>query len=524
MRMFVGTPLTVAEHAPDRPAIVMAGTGEQRTFGELAERINRASRLLRSLGLVPGDSVALYMRNHLCFLEVAWAAQLSGLYLVAVNTHLTASETRYIVDDCGAKVLVTCSCLQEPAVETVRGLGTVEHCLVMHEPGGSTPPAEWLDYETALAREGCSPLSDASEGDYMLYSSGTTGRPKGIRRPLTFAEPGHPPDKAVELLRSLGFGPEETYLSPTPLYHGAPLSNCLAVHRLGGTVIVMERFDAATALELIERHRVTTTTLVPTMFVRLLKLPAEVRLGYDVSTLKCVAHSAAPCAVDVKQRMIDWLGPVVTEWYGSTEACLVTMIGAHDWLTHPGSVGKAIIGTAHVTDDDGRELPPGEIGTIWGEAGVPFEYHNDPVKTADAHDSRGWATVGDVGYVDPDGYLYLTDRKSYTIISGGVNIYPREIEDVLAMHPEVADVAVFGVPSPDMGEDVKAVVQPSEWSHAGASLASTLIEYCAQRLARYKCPRSIDFDPELPRAESGKLYKRRVQERYWGDETREKQP
>ncbi|MBW1883208.1 MAG: AMP-binding protein, partial [Deltaproteobacteria bacterium] len=314
---------------------------------------------------------------------------------------------------------------------------------------------------------------------------------------------------------------ETVYLSPAPLYHSAPLRFTMSICRLGGTTIILERFDAENALAAIEKHRVTLSQWVPSMFVRMLKLPEAVRRRYDVSSQQVVLHAAAPCPVPVKEQMIEWWGPVITEYYGATEANGATSIDSEDWLAHRGSVGKPTFGVLHIVDDDGAELPAGEIGTIYFEGGVDFSYHNDPGKTAGAKLGNGWATVGDVGYVDAEGYLFLTDRKSNMIISGGVNIYPQETENLLITHPKVADVAVFGVPNESFGEEVKAVVQPMDWSEAGPQLEKELIDFCVQNLSKIKCPRSIDFDRQLPRAETGKLYKRRLKDRYWaGHETR----
>jgi long-chain acyl-CoA synthetase len=349
----------------------------------------------------------------------------------------------------------------------------------------------------------------------MLYSSGTTGRPKGIRRPLDLAPMGQGLPGAVPFLRALGLQDGGVYLTPAPLYHAAPLAWSLGAQRLGATVVVMERFDPVDMLRLIERHRVTHVQLVPTMFVRMLKLPEADRKRFDLSSLAAAVHAAAPCPVDIKRQMIDWWGPIISEYYSATEGSGATFLDSEEWLAHPGSVGRPMLGEAHIVDEDGTELPPGETGTIYFSGGNPFEYHNDPQKTADTKDRRGWSTVGDVGYLDGDGYLYLTDRKTFMIISGGVNIYPQEAENVLVGHPKVMDVAVIGVPNPDLGEEVKAVVQPVDWNDAGDDLASELLEYCRAHLSGFKCPKSIDFEPELPRLDSGKLYKRQLRDRYW---------
>jgi long-chain acyl-CoA synthetase len=374
---------------------------------------------------------------------------------------------------------------------------------------------DWERYRDAISGQPIDPIADECEGDFMLYSSGTTGRPKGIRRPLSFAPMGTGMLGAVPFLQAIGFGEGDTYLCPAPLYHAAPMGWSMGTHRLGGTVVVMERFDPEHALALIEREQVTHAQFVPTMFVRMLKLPQEVRDRHDVSSLQTVVHAAAPCPVEVKREMIDWWGPIISEYYSSTEGVGATFITADDWLAHPGSVGKPMIGEPHILDDDGNELPVGDVGTIWFDGGLTFEYHNDPVKTAAVYNDVGWRSVGDMGRLDEDGYLYLTDRKAFMIISGGVNIYPQEAEDVLVTHPKVLDVAVFGVPDPEMGEQVKAVVQPLDWADTGPALESELLSYCRDHLSAYKCPRSIDFERELPRLDTGKLYKRVLRDRYW---------
>ena len=503
-------PGEVARRAPDRSAIVVGETGETVTFRELDERSGSLARLLRARGLERGATVAILLENSPRFLEVAWAAQRSGLYYTAINWHLTPDEAAYIVRDCGATALVSSQRLAPLATAvTAEVVPEVRHRLMVDgaERG-------WDSYEDSLAAQPHEPFADECEGDFMLYSSGTTGRPKGIRRPLTYPPMGQGLPGAVPFLRALGLEDGGVYLCPAPLYHAAPLAWSTAAHRLGATVVVMERFDAVQALDLIERYRVTHAQFVPTMFVRLLKLPDAERHRYDHSSLRAVVHAAAPCPIEVKRRMIDWWGPIVSEFYSATEGIGATFITAPEWLDHAGSVGKPMLGIAHVLDDGGDELGAGEIGTIWFEGGLPFEYHNDPEQTASTTNDRGWATVGDVGYIDDDGYLYLTDRKTFMIISGGVNIYPQEIENLLVTHPKVMDVAVVGVPNDDLGEEVKAVVQPVDWDDAGPALEQQLVELCRSRLAAYKCPRSVDFEPELPRHDTGKLYKRLLRDRY----------
>jgi fatty-acyl-CoA synthase len=352
----------------------------------------------------------------------------------------------------------------------------------------------------------------------MLYSSGTTGRPKGVRPPLPDRQVDEPGDGMVAVFGDrIGLGPDTVFLSPAPLYHAAPLRLCATVQALCGTVVVLERFDAEGALAAIERYRVTHGQWVPTMFVRMLKLPAEVRDRHDLSSLRIAVHAAAPCPAEVKQRMLDWWGPILHEYYSSTEVAGMTWIGPEEWRSHPGSVGRPILGVVHICDDDGRELPTGVVGTVYFERDArPFEYHNDPVKTRGAeHPAHpNWTTVGDIGRLDQDGFLYLTDRRAFMIISGGVNIYPQEVEDVLALHPAVADVAVIGVPDPEMGERVLAVVTPAAGATPGSELERELISYVRDRIASYKAPRSVDFVDELPRTPTGKLVKTLLRDRY----------
>jgi long-chain acyl-CoA synthetase len=506
-------PATFAARTPNRAAVVMGDRGEVVTYRELDERSSQFAHYLRGLELGPDDVVAILMDNNARYHEVAWAVRRIGRYLTPVNSHLTTDEIAYIVNDSGATVLVANGGL----TETVRGLTPavvpgVRHRLFI----GPTMPG-WTSYDDTISTQPRSPVPDETEGDIIQYSSGTTGRPKGIRRALTGRPMNLDQDAVIPFLGAIGFDEGATYLSPAPLYHSAPIYWTMGVHRLGGTVVVMEKFDPEQALALIERHRVTHTQMVPTMFVRMLKLDEAIRTKYDVSSLQQVIHAAAPCPVEVKRRMLDWWGPIISEFYSSSEGAGATFVTAADWLEHPGTVGRPMLGAIHVLDDDGTELGPGEIGTIWADAPQRFDYVNDAEKTRQHYDARGWTTVGDIGYLDEDGYLFLTDRKAYVIISGGVNIYPQEVENILIGHPQVYDVAAFGVPNPEFGEEVKAVVQPVSMQDAGPALAAELIAYCRGRLAGYKCPRSIDFDAELPRTDTGKLYKRRLRDRYWAE-------
>jgi long-chain acyl-CoA synthetase len=489
----------------------MAGSGKSVTYCELDDNSARLASALHLLGLRPGDVIALVSDNSAEAFEVYWAALRSGLYITFVNWHLAAEEAAYIVRDSGAKVVIASArvrAVAEPLVSLVR---EVKHWYAF---GGEV--AGYQSYSVRLATAGPR-LTDQPRGSEMLYSSGTTGRPKGIKPRLL---PGQVDegDPLVALLSSaFKIAGNDVYLSPAPIYHTAPLKWCASVQALGGTVVLMERFDAEEALAAIERFRVTVTQMVPTMFVRMLQLPEETRAAYDVSSLRLAVHAAAPCPPDVKDAMISWWGPILTEYYGATEQHGTTIITTSEWQARRGSVGKAAMGVLHICDDIGNELRPGQVGTIYFERDIaPFEYHNDPEKTSGsrhpAHDN--WCTVGDVGYLDEDGYLFLTDRKGFMIISGGVNIYPQEIENVLALHPQIFDVAVIGVPHPEMGEQVKAVVQLRTGVAPSDGLAAEIIAYVRDRIAHYKAPKSVDFVDELPRSATGKLVKRDLIKRY----------
>ncbi|WP_040789054.1 acyl-CoA synthetase [Nocardia paucivorans] len=499
---------------PDKPAVILAERDEVLTYRELEDNSIRLARHLYEAGLRKGDHIALLSVNDPKIYEVYWAALRSGLYITAVNWHLSPAEIGYIVNDCDARALIVSADLGEAAEQIVADTPGVEIRLAFG--GGVTGHKS---YEDALAASSPEPLPDQPRGADMLYSSGTTGRPKGIKHPLPERQVGDPPGDAYTAVFGplYGFDTDSVYLSPAPLYHAAPLRFGGVVHALGGTLVVMERFDAERALAAIDRYRVTHSQWVPTMFVRMLKLDEATRARYDVSSLKVAIHAAAPCPVDVKRAMIDWWGPVLHEYYASTEGNGVTFIDSEQWLRKPGSVGRAGLGVIRICDDDGRELPTGEIGAVYFEREeMPFAYHNDPAKTAQAvHPEHStWTTTGDIGYVDEEGYLFLTDRKAFMIISGGVNIYPQEVEDALALHPKVFDVAVIGVPDEEMGESVKAVVQAAPGVETGPELAEELRIYLRERIAHYKVPRSFDFVDELPRTPTGKLVKGKLRDRY----------
>jgi len=504
-------PSVHARNHPDKIAYQMAGTGKAITYRELDELSNQGAQLFRSLGLKAGDHIALLLENRLAFMEICWAAQRSGLYYTAISRYLTQEEIAYIVRDCGAKVFITSPKCAEQVKGLIKGEAGEPLFFMIDEPEPG-----FRSYDKEAGAQSTTPIADEVAGYDMLYSSGTTGRPKGIKKQFE-SNPIDLPNPFLKILcaNMCGMNADTIYLSPAPLYHAAPLRFNMMAIILGGTSIIMESFDAEQFLKLVEKHRITQSQLVPTMFVRMLKLPDEVRARYDVSSLKGAIHAAAPCPVDVKAKMIEWWGPILIEYYAGSEGNGVTVSTSQDWLAHRGTVGRAVVGKVKIIDENDEDVPLGEIGTVYFADAPAFSYHNDPEKTKRAHNSRGWSTLGDVGYLDKEGFLYLTDRKSYMIISGGVNVYPQETEDVLIAHPDVADVAVFGVPNEEMGEEVKAVVQPHDMGKAGKALEEQLILFCRKRLSAIKSPRSIDFEAELPRTPTGKLVKRHLRDRYW---------
>ena len=501
---------------PDKPAVIMASTGAVQTFAELDAAANRLSQLLYATGLRPGDHVALCMENHARYLEVLWGCHYAGLVYTACSSRLTSAELSYILNDCGARVFITSKYKADQAAEIVADTPKVELRLMLD---GTVDGYE--AYEDAVARQSAEPLEERIAGADMLYSSGTTGQPKGVTGTFQAKSLIDTPVSVTGLLSMLFSATSESvYLSPAPLYHAAPLRFCMSIQAMGATVVVMEHFDPESYLQLIEQYHTTISQVVPTMFVRLMKLPEDVRTKYDVSSMQTIIHAAAPCPIPVKKAIIEWFGPIVHEYYAGTEGNGFVYCNSDMWLAHPGTVGVPIGCTVHIVGEDGQEVPTSESGTIFFEGGAQFEYHNDAAKTASSRHPRGWSTLGDVGYLDADNFLYLTDRKAYMIISGGVNIYPQEAENVLVTHAKVVDVAVFGVPNEDFGEEVKAVVQPEVMpvdADAAKALAAELIEFCKSQLADVKCPRTIDFRDELPRHPTGKLYKRLLKDEYWKD-------
>ena len=492
----------------------MAGSGKCLTYRELDARSNQVAHLLRRCGLKAGDHIALLLENHPRFFEICFGAHRAGIIYTAMSTRLTVSEAAYIVKNCEAQVLITSQAMRALAQELVPHTGALGARFMLDgvEPGFDA-------YEAALANCPVTPIADETAGGDMLYSSGTTGRPKGVFVPPEFPEIDAPNPLTNICSKLYGMGADSVYLSPAPLYHAAPLRFSMTAMRLGGTCVVMEHFDAEDFLRQVEKRQVTHTQLVPTMFVRMLKLPAEARTRYRLSSLKIAIHAAAPCPVPVKQQMIQWWGPVIWEYYAGTEGNGMTMVNSTEWLAHPGTVGRAVIGKLRICDEDGKLVPNGTAGTIYFAEGRPFSYHNDAEKTADSANAQGWTTLGDVGYLDDEGFLFLTDRKAHMIISGGVNIYPQEAENLLITHPKVLDCAVIGVPNEEFGEEVKAVVQPRDMRDVAGPLAkqmeAELMAFCRESLSALKCPRSVDFEAELPRHATGKLYKRLLRDRYW---------
>ena len=504
-----------AEQRPDQAAVIMSATGATVTYGELEAQSNQGAQLFRKLGLKRGDHVAFLMENHEAFFGLCWAAQRSGLYYTPMSCYLKESEVEYIINNCEAKVVVCSEAQVEKLQKILDKIPNVKERYVVSDKSFDGLKS-WAD---SVADLPTSPIEDQTEGREMLYSSGTTGQPKGVKFALSeqsgLAE-AEEITRSVMLVQMLGITHETVGLATAPTYHSLGLGFCMGAHRMGCTVVVMEKFDAEGALALIEKYKVGYSQWVPTMFVRLMKLPQEVRDKYDVSSMQMAIHGAAACPKEVKEQIINWWGPVLWEFYSGSERNGIFMIGSDEWMAHKGSVGRCVDAQVHIVDEEtGKELPPGEVGAIYCSKGEVFEYHGDADKTDSVTLNGDWTTIGDVGYLDEEGFLYLTDRKSYMIISGGVNVYPQETEDCLILHPKVADAAVFGVPNEDLGEEVKAVVQLEDHSTAGPEMEKELIDYCLEKISKIKCPKSIDFEESLPREETGKLKKRLLKDRYW---------
>ena len=494
---------------PNKLAFHLIG-GDSLSYGALEEQSCRTAHAFRAMGLRHGDHIALMIENRAELIALVWAAQRTGLYYTLIPTHLMADEAAYMASDSDALLIATSHRFVDLWRSIRPQLAGMRHWLTVDAPRDGFPA--WQD---VIADQPATPPADALEGSAMLYSSGTTGRPKGIKKAIGAVPFGDEPLAAIYRERHV-MDEHTVYLSPAPLYHAAPLRAVLAVNRLGGSVIALAKFEAEPLLAAIDRYRVTHVQLVPTMLRRLLDLPAAVRARYDVSSLRRVIHAAAPCPIDLKRDAIDWFGPIVTEYYGGTEGIGATYIDSAEWLTHQGSVGRAIMGELHIVGEDGAELPVGAVGDVYFGNCPRFAYHNAPDKLAAATHPRGWVTLGDIGRVDDEGYLYLVDRKSFVINSGGVNIYPAEAEDALRSHPAVADVAVIGVPNRDFGEEVKAIIELRAGVLAADALKDDLIAHCRARISSVKCPRSIDFIDVMPRSDAGKLLKGVLRQNYWG--------
>ncbi|MBV1916767.1 MAG: AMP-binding protein [Sphingomonadaceae bacterium] len=502
---------------PDKPAIITAFGGESITFGELEDQANRVAQLFRKLGLERGDTFALLAANSIEFIEIGTAMQRTGLYEVPIASRLNAEEAAHIINDCEARV-----CIVDAQVKHAETLArdfkalcpNVEHAFSMN--GDLAGMDRW---ETAVAKMPAELIDDPSLGNAMIYSSGTTGKPKGVRHALPDGEYGQPSQHISLMVDWYKIQPGMDFIISAPMYHSGANSFSLSILALGGTVLLFEKFDAEKMLQVIDRYKPQGGQFVPTMFTRMLKLPQDVIEKYDVSSLVLALHSAAPCPVDVKRAMIEWWGPIFLDIYGGAESVGFCQIGSEEWLKKPGSVGRPTHGILHICDEEGNDLPVGENGVIYFENpdAVSFEYLKDDEKTKGSRNPQrpSWTTYGDIGHVDEDGYLFLTDRRSFMIVAGGVNIYPQEAENVLSMHPKITDVVVFGVPDPDMGEQVKAIIEPADWNTAGPELERELIDYCKSRLATLKCPKTIDFNQQLPRDDNGKISKKALRDSYW---------
>jgi long-chain acyl-CoA synthetase len=509
-------PRAIAEVTPDKPALIMVDQGASITYGELIHRSDQAGHLFASLGVKQGDTIAIMIENHVCYPELIWGAKNSGIRYVAVSTHLNGADAAYVIGDSGATLLITSLACAPLAVETISLLSSVPMLLMLD---GAVKP--FLPYERLLAEQPDTPIKGQRRGPSMLYSSGTTGRPKGVRTEFPDVPPETPPQRLAMLIAQYGFGADTVFINPGPYYHAAPGRMMVSVHRTGGTVIGFRSFDPAVVLDAIRQFGGTHGFFVPTMFGRMLTLPQDIRDAAQTGTMRHAIHGAAPCPAHIKRAMIAWWGLVISELYGGTEAFGHSFITSEEWLAHPGSVGKPAKGcTLRITDVDGKEVPTGVQGRIMMKNGISVAYHGDAAKTAELYDETGFASLGDIGYVDAEGYLYLTDRESHMIIVGGANVYPQEAENILLEHPAIADVAVVGVPDADMGEAIRGIVQLKVGHDESEALAHEIVTFCRARLSLHKCPRAIDFASELPRNDAGKLLKRVLRERYWKAEER----
>jgi long-chain acyl-CoA synthetase len=497
-----------AQEGPSRPAVIAGTTGATLSYGDLDRRSRKLARYLSSRGIAKGDHIAIMMENCAEYFVVCWAAQRLGLIYTPINWHLAAHESAYIIDNCGAKALIVSENTRSVAQSISDTLQGVAVWLTTGMTFG-----QFENINRIVEGVAAGPDVGQHEGNIMFYSSGTTGRPKGISHKLDEVPWGQLTPLAAYMRYAYGMGRATVYLVPAPLYHAAALGWTMLVLRVGGTVVVMEKFDALEALRLVEAHRVTHAQFVPTMFVRMLRLSAQERLKHDLSSLKLVIHAAAPCAPQVKKQMIEWFGPIVHEYYAGSEGNGLTAVDSVTWSAHPGTVGKAVVGQIYIVDENGKALPAGKDGVVYFSGGTDFEYYKDPEKTAAVHHAAGWTTLGDIGHLDEEGFLYLSDRRTDLILSGGVNIYPKEIEDALIQHPAVQDVAVIGVPNDEFGQEVKAVVELHPGIAGSGELAADMIAFCHSLIAGFKCPKSVDF-AKLPRLPNGKMLKREIRERY----------
>jgi len=487
--------------------------GTEHLAGDVLARANRVVHALRSLGLQQGDTVAAVLPNGSNPMHVYLAALQAGWYYVPINYRLSAPEIAYILQDSDAKAFVSHERFADIASAAAEQAGIAPAARLAH---GTVPG--FSSFAALVDAQPTADPADRATGAAMHYTSGTTGRPKGVKRALSPIDPDTTAELFTFLLGLFGIPQDDgnVHLCTSPNYHTAVTTFAGNSLHSKHTVVFMDKWDPEEALRLIERYKCTHTHMVPTQFIRMLQLPEEVRKNYDVSSMRWAIHAAAPCPVDTKRKMLEWWGPVIWEYYAATEGG-GTIAPPDEWLEYPGTVGRAWPNAElKITDDDGNRLPVGEPGTVWMRMGTnTFEYKGDKEKTKKSHDDEGFFTVGDVGYFNDDGYLFLCDRKSDMIIAGGVNIYPAEIEAVLSTHASVGDVAVIGVPDAEWGESVKAIVELVDGVPPSDGLADELIALCRSRLAGYKCPRSVEFRAELPRSDAGKVYKRVLRDEYW---------
>lgn len=493
---------------PDKPAVIVGDA--TLTYAELDTFSRRLAAALFATGIARGDTIAIMTPNCTSFFVIAWAAQRSGLYYVPLGYHLRASEIAYVLADSGAKAFFVADKFAMQALEALAALKEKAPALLV---GVGSRLADMPCFGEMIATQR-QPLSGDVEGGDLLYTSGTTGRPKGVKRALDFAPLGSDVRRVTRLRELFEMDQDTVFYTPAPVYHAAPLRFAMTVLRLGGTLVLTERFDPETALHVLVDHRVTHSQWVPTMFVRLLRLSDEQRAAYHAPAHRKAIHSGAPCSAQVKRGMIDWWGPILHEYYSGTESVGFTHVTSQEWLRHPGTVGRPWGCQIHVLGEDDIELAPGEIGNIYFEGKSGLSYHNDAEKTRQAHSRQGWATMGDIGHVNEDGYLFLSDRKNFVIVSGGVNIYPKEIEETIEANPDVFEAAVFGLPDPEYGEIVQAVVQLHEDCEASPDLAAALFAAVKAKLASYKCPKYLAFEKDFPRLPNGKLQKHVLRDRY----------